>query len=114
MRPLCQISANPVHCEAVCVQRGRAVSQIFQNVNEIDEQLLRGCKKTYPAELALFAVRSSCQGKGIGKKLFHSALAYLKQQGLDEFYLFTDTSCNYGFYEHQACAAAARESIFSR
>ena len=82
-------------------KEGRAVSQIFQNVNEIDEQLLRGCKKTYPAELALFAVRSSCQGKGIGKKLFHSALAYLKKQGLDEFYLFTDTSCNYGFYEHQ-------------
>lgn len=22
-------------------------------------------------------------------------------QRLDEFYLFTDTSCNYGFYEHQ-------------
>ena len=51
-------------------KEGRAVSQIFQNVNEIDEQLLRGCKKTYPAELALFAVRSSCQGKGIGKSCF--------------------------------------------
>ena len=23
MRPLCRISANPVHCEAVCVQRGK-------------------------------------------------------------------------------------------
>ena len=94
-------------------KEGRAVSQIFQNVNEIDEQLLRGCKKTYPAELALFAVRSSCQGKGIGKKLFHSALAYLKQQGLDEFYLFTDTSCNYGFYEHQGmCRRGQREHLF--
>ena len=70
-------------------------------------------QKTYPAELALFAVRSSCQGKGIGKKLFHSALAYLKQQGLDEFYLFTDTSCNYGFYEHQGmCRRGQREHLF--
>lgn len=94
-------------------KEGRAVSQFFQNVDEIDEQLLRGCKKTYPAELALFAVRSSCQGKGIGKKLFHSALAYLKQQGLDEFYLFTDTSCNYGFYEHQGmCRRGQREHLF--
>ena len=63
-------------------KEGRAVSQIFQNVNEIDEQLLRGCKKTYPA-------------------------------GLDEFYLFTDTSCNYGFYEHQGmCRRGQREHLF--
>ena len=25
----------------------------------------------------------------------------MKQEKLKEFYLFTDTSCNYGFYEHQ-------------
>lgn len=43
---------------------GRKVSQIFQNVNGIDRQLLSDCQKTYPAELALFAVSSSCQGKG--------------------------------------------------
>ena len=33
--------------------------------------------------------------------LFQSALNYMKQEKLKEFYLFTDTSCNYGFYEHQ-------------
>ena len=51
--------------------------------------------------LHLFAVSSSCRGKGIGKMLFQSALNYMKQEKLKEFYLFTDTSCNYGFYEHQ-------------
>ena len=25
----------------------------------------------------------------------------MKQEKLKEFYLFTDTSCNYGFYEHK-------------
>ena len=25
----------------------------------------------------------------------------MSSQKLDKFYLFTDTSCNYGFYEHQ-------------
>ena len=25
----------------------------------------------------------------------------MKEQKLNTFYLFTDTSCNYGFYEHQ-------------
>ena len=82
-------------------KEGRNVSKIFGNVNGIDKQLLNENNKTYPAELALFAVSSSCRGKGIGKMLFQSALNYMKQEKLKEFYLFTDTSCNYGFYEHQ-------------
>lgn len=82
-------------------KEGRKVSNIFRNVNGIDKQLLKECGKDYPAELALFAVDASCRGKGIGKLLFQAVLEYFKQHNLDEFYLFTDTSCNYGFYEHQ-------------
>lgn len=80
---------------------GRKTMKIFESVNGIDKKLLKKTQKTYPAELALFAVASKCRGKGIGKNLFQSALAYMEQQGLKEFYLFTDTSCNYRFYEHQ-------------
>lgn len=82
-------------------KEGRAVSKIFGSVNGIDKQLLNEINKIYPAELSLFALSSSCRGKGIGKKLFQAALEYMKQEHLKEFYLFTDTSCNYGFYEHQ-------------
>lgn len=82
-------------------KEGRKVSKIFSSVSGIDKQLLNENNKKYLAELALFAVSSSCRGKGIGKMLFHSALEYMKQEKLKEFYLFTDTSCNYGFYEHQ-------------
>lgn len=82
-------------------KEGRKVSKIFESVNDIDKQLLQDCGTKYPAELALFAVDSSCRGKGIGKLLFQSVLDYMEKQKLDQFYLFTDTSCNYGFYEHQ-------------
>lgn len=82
-------------------KEGRNVSKIFKNVNGIDRQLLNESNKSYSAEFALFAVDSSCRGHGIGKTLFQSALNYIKNQNLKEFYLFTDTSCNYGFYEHQ-------------
>lgn len=82
-------------------KEGRKVSKIFGNVDRIDEQLLNECGKEYPAELILFAVSHSCRGKGIGKILFQSVLDYFKEHNLDEFYLFTDTSCDYGFYEHQ-------------
>ena len=60
------------------------------------------------------AVSSECRGKGIGKMLFQSALEYMKQEKLDNFYLFTDTSCNYGFYEHQGMERCVeKEHIFN-
>lgn len=58
-------------------KEGRNVSKIFGNVNGIDKQLLNENNKIYPAELALFAVSSSCRGKGIGKILFQSTLDYM-------------------------------------
>lgn len=82
-------------------KEGRKVSKIFEHVEDIDKQLLKECGKEYPAELTLFAIDTSYRGKGIGKTLFESALNYMKEQEIDTFYLFTDTSCNYGFYEHQ-------------
>ena len=95
-------------------KEGRNVSKIFGNVNGIDKQLLTDAGKSYPAELALFAVDPSCRGKGIGKMLFQAVLDYLKEQKLDEFYLFTDTSCNYGFYEHQGMRRRCeKEHIFN-
>ena len=37
---------------------------------------------------------------GLGKKLFAKAKEYMKSDGMNDFYLFTDTTCNFGFYEH--------------
>nr|WP_122012518.1 GNAT family N-acetyltransferase [Maliibacterium massiliense] len=82
-------------------REGRRVSKIFGNVSGVDKALLEDCGKAYPAELVLFAVDPACRGEGIGKMLFQSFLDYMRAQRLKEFYLFTDTSCNYGFYEHQ-------------
>lgn len=82
-------------------KEGRQAARIFGSVHGIDQRLLEKNHKHYPAELALFALSDTYRGKGIGKQLFQAALDYMKQEGLDSFYLFTDTSCNYGFYEHQ-------------
>ena len=95
-------------------KEGRKISKIFSNINGIDKQLLNENNKIYLAELALFVVSSSCRGKGIGKMLFQSVLKYMKQEKLKEFYLFTDTSCNYGFYEHQGMERRLeKEHIFN-
>lgn len=52
-------------------REGRSVSKIFGCVSSIDEEL------------------------------FHSLLSYMRSEHIQQFFLFTDTSCNYQFYEHQ-------------
>lgn len=80
---------------------GRKVMDIFGSVSRVDEELLKEAGTKYAGELALFALSESCRGQGIGKWLYEEGMRYLSYNGVDNFYLFTDTSCNYGFYEHQ-------------
>lgn len=81
-------------------REGREISKIFECVQGIDEELLSYCGKEYKGELAFFAIIEKCRGKGLGRKLFQTVVDYMKSKSISEFYLFTDTSCNYPFYEH--------------
>lgn len=82
-------------------KKGREVSKIFQNVSKIDGELLNNTQKKYEGEISFFAVGADYRGYGIGKKLFWKMISIMKKENIRDFYLFTDTSCNYGFYEHQ-------------
>ena len=82
-------------------KEGRKVSGIFGGVNDIDKALLAEAQTQYQGEVAFFAVSSSVRGKGVGKMLYRKMLDYMRAHSIEKFFLFTDTSCNYGFYEHQ-------------
>ena len=56
--------------------------------------------KDYKGELSFFAVSETCRGKGLGRKLSETLVDDMRSQNIPDFYLFTDTSCNYPFYEH--------------
>ena len=93
-----QISAL---CGLLISKEGRGLLNFYKGVDDIDSQLLKQCSKDYKGEIALFALAPEYRGLGIGKMLFHCLLAYMKSQSISDFYLYTDTSCNFGFYEHQ-------------
>ena len=103
MQQLCAISALFSSAE------GRKVSKIFANVNDIDKKLLKESSRKYEGEIAFFAVSASARGRGIGKRLFESALEYMKLQNIHDFYLYTDATCNFGFYEHQGMERRCEE-----
>lgn len=79
---------------------GRLVLNFFERIDVVDERLLRNTHHSYQGKVELFIVDSSYQGLGLGKKLFRAALAFFAQRQVSDFYLFTDSSCNVGFYQH--------------
>lgn len=82
-------------------KESRNVAKMFKNFEILDNELLKECGKTFDGELAFFAISSNQRGMGIGKELFNRALNFMKSQHIKSFYLYTDITCNYGFYEHQ-------------
>ena len=91
-------------------KEGREVARAFSGINQVDKELLKESKKEYPGELSFFALDERYRGLGIGKKLFRVLLDYMEQQKIPRFYLYTDNSCNYGFYEHQGMRRCGQKS----
>ena len=73
----------------------------FGGIAQLDSQLLKASKISFEGELAFFAVDAGQRGTGIGRELYEHFLRYLKRENLKNFYLYTDCTCNVGFYEHQ-------------
>lgn len=67
--------------------------------------------RPYPAEIVLFIVAPEARGRGVGGRLFRAAMAYLGEHDVDEYFLFTDTGCDVGFYEHQGLARMAARDL---
>ena len=80
---------------------GRRARHFFEEVDQIYEKLLSGQPKHYEGELSFFAIHPDYRGRGIGKELYRRLLSYMNSENIQRFYVFTDTTCNYGFYEGQ-------------
>ena len=82
-------------------REGRRIAGAYSGIDQVDRELLKDSGRQFQGEVAFFAVDEKCRGLGIGKMLFGELLSYMEARGIRRFYLFTDSSCNYGFYEHQ-------------
>ncbi|MFD0704769.1 GNAT family N-acetyltransferase [Alloscardovia venturai] len=61
------------------------------------------------AELRLFMMSPLSRGKGVGKKLLSCAEDSMRQSGAHQYYLYTDTECDYSFYDHRRLECAAQQ-----
>ncbi len=81
--------------------KSQASIKDYKNLHKVYNTFSQKHKGEFDGILTLFAVRESCRGFGVGKKLLNGLLEYLRNQGTHRIYLYTDDACNTGFYEHQ-------------
>lgn len=65
------------------------------------KQLVDDSPYDYDGEVTLFILSPEARGKGLGSKLFDAVVNYLDSQNCQNFYLYSDDACNFGFYDHR-------------
>lgn len=81
-------------------REGRNKARRFSGINALNEKMLAECGRTFDAELEFFALRADTRGAGIGKSLYLAFADFMKSRKLKSFFLYTDSTCNVGFYDH--------------
>ncbi len=72
----------------------------YNDLLTIYDEFYEKHKEKFDGVLTLFAVNETCRGYGIGKQLLKDLMSYLEESQVKRIYLFTDSTCNYGFYEY--------------
>lgn len=92
-------------------EKGSIFEKYIQTL-ALDEVLLRESHHEFPASLNLLIVKEEYQGLGIGGKLYRDFCQYLKNNDIHSFYLYTDDSSAYRFYEHQKMEKLAQKDFY--
>lgn len=98
---------STIDAAATIHAQGQEIADYFYDrmkvESEYDAQLLEKAQANteYDGRIVLFIMDPEFQGLGIGSKLFQAAKDYFEATNVQNYYLFTDSSCNYPFYDYK-------------
>jgi len=78
----------------------KSVYEYMSKTLKVYEQMLEDEGNHYDGTLDFFVVAGEAKGHGIGKALWRELAAYFTERQAKQIYVYTDTTCNIGFYEH--------------
>lgn len=83
----------------------------YNKLHELYHDFSKKHKGEFDGVLTLFAVNENCRGLGVGKTLLAGLKEYLRKSKVSRIYLYTDTTCNYGFYEKQGFERLEQQTL---
>ena len=91
---------------------GRGNLKIFRELNQQNRRMFKEQGEKFDGELIYLNIMRNKKGKGLGSRLWEDAKNYIQNSGGKNFFFFTDTTCDYKFYEKKGCQRiAASEKI---
>ncbi|MFF2797012.1 GNAT family N-acetyltransferase [Lysinibacillus xylanilyticus] len=73
----------------------------FGKVQDAYKELIHGKENDFQGCIELFIVSGESRGLGVGKTLMNHLFHYMESVDVKSLYLYTDTRCNYGYYDSQ-------------
>jgi len=92
------------------LKEGKKILKEEQLPSKAQKRMLNKIGKT-SGELVLFVLKDNIKGMGIGRKLLDSVYEYMNEEGVKNFYVLTDSNCDYSFYDHNGFTEAEKETI---
>ncbi|WP_418969730.1 GNAT family N-acetyltransferase [Alloscardovia omnicolens] len=89
-------------------QEFAARMQIFEDDAVRTHDLAQSAAQSSGAELRLFMIAPHARGLGVGKQLLASAENSMRLSGARRYYLYTDSECDYSFYDHRGMTRATQ------
>ena len=86
---------------AFCSKENKKAIKEFSKVSQAYKELIQGKEDDFQGCIQLFIVSEESRGLGVGKTLIKYLSDYMIRMQVNSIYLYTDTRCNYGFYDSQ-------------
>ena len=82
-------------------KENRTLLEEFLKIQTTYKEIIKGKEDQFQGCIQLFVVSKESRGLGVGKALVKYLSDYMKSMNVKSLYLFTDSRCNYGFYDSQ-------------
>lgn len=84
----------------------------FSKITDTYKELIRKRENDFQGCIQLFIVSKKYRGLGIGKSLVNHLFNYMRKMDVKSLYLYTDTRCNYKFYDIQNFNRIGEKEIY--
>lgn len=105
-------SYSPKLKSIVEVKENKTVINELLQIKDTYAEIIEGRKDDFQGCIQLFIVSKESRGLGIGKVLVTHLFNYMKSMNVQSIYLYTDTRCNYGFYDNQKFKRLNEKEIY--
>ncbi len=78
---------------------------------KVNEQMVSDAWNGQPDELVFLIVKAETRGKGVGSALWKRANDYLASVGVKKAFFYTDSTCDWQYYEHRGMKRLAETTF---